>query len=88
MSSYDLPTVVKFLKIHGAIACHLALGVGKRDGPPSEGKSQIRLEEFDLDTHRFDVPHEIAIRIAVNVGIVELLPTIKLLRIDHDQQFR
>src|ERR1700722_14547110 len=88
MSSYDLPTVVKFLKIHGAIACHLALGVGKRDGPPSEGKSQIRLEEFDLDTHRFNVPHVIAIRIAVNVGIVKLLPAAELLGIDNDQQLR
>jgi hypothetical protein len=32
--------------------------------------------------------HDVAIRIAVEVGIMQLLPTIKLLRINNNQQLR
>src|SRR5580704_13499631 len=85
--SYDLPTVIKFLKVHGRIADHFLLGAGEGYRPPSEGKSQIRLQQLDLDACGIDEPHRITVRIPVNVGIMQLLPAVKLLRIDDNQQF-
>jgi Sodium/hydrogen exchanger family len=37
MRGYDLPAVVKFLEIHGAISHHVLLGGGKSYRPPGEG---------------------------------------------------
>jgi hypothetical protein len=56
MCSDNLPTVVKLLKFHRGIAHHLLIGAGERDRPPSEGKSQVWLNEFDLDTPGLDEP--------------------------------
>jgi hypothetical protein len=49
MRGYDLPAVVKFLEIHGAISYHVQLGSGESDRPPCEGQGEIRLQQFDLD---------------------------------------
>src|SRR5260370_27962731 len=84
---YDLPTVIKLLEVHGGVPHRLLLGTRKRDRPPSEGKCEIRLQQLDLDAFGFDEPHRITVRIPVNVGIMKLLPAVKLLRIDDDQQF-
>src|SRR5271165_5953356 len=73
---YDLPTIVKLFEIR------------KRDRPPSESKCEIRFEQLDLDACGIDEAHGVAIRIAVKVGIMKFLPTVKLFRIDHNQQFR
>src|ERR1700738_1070224 len=85
---HDLPAVVKLLEIHRGVSHHLLLGTREIDGPPSKCECEIRLEELDLNATGFDEPHRTTIRIPVNVGIMELLPAIKLLRIDHNQQFR
>src|SRR5260370_36718541 len=85
---HDLPAVVKLLEVHRGVSDHLLLGTRKIDGPPSKGECEVRLEELDLNATGFDEPHSTTIRIPVNVGIMELLPAIKLLRIDHNQQFR
>jgi hypothetical protein len=37
MRGYDLPAVVKFLEIHGAISHHVLLGTRESDRPPGEG---------------------------------------------------
>src|SRR6266446_7242770 len=84
---HDLPAVVKLLEVHRGVSDHLLLGTRKIDGPPSKGECEVRLEELDLNATGFDQPHRTTIRIPVNVGIMELLPAVKLLRIDHNQQF-
>ena len=63
------------------------LGTRERERPPSEGECEIRLQQLDLDAFGFDEPHRITIRVAVNVGIMKLLPAVKLLRINDHQQF-
>ena len=65
----------------------LLLATWERDRPPGEGEREIRLQQLDLGAFGFDGPHRITIRIAVNVGIMKLLPPVKLLRIDDNQQF-
>src|ERR1700686_4697474 len=85
---HDLPAVVKPLEVHRGVSHHLLLGTRKIDRPPSKGECEVRLEELDLNATGFDEPHRTTIRIPVNVGIMEVLPAIKLLRIDHNQQFR
>ena len=57
---------------------HLLLGTWERDRPPSESEREIRLQQLDLDALGLDEPHRITIRIPVNVGIVQLLPAVKL----------
>src|ERR1700738_1554795 len=84
---YDLPAVVKLLEIHGGVPHHLLLGTWERDRPPGEGEGEIRLQQLDLDAFGFDEPHRITIRIAVDVGIMKVLPAVKLLRIDDNQQY-
>jgi hypothetical protein len=88
MSGDDLPTVIKLLKIHCGIADNLGVRTREFDAPPRQGKSQVRLEEFNLDAAWIDEPHGATIRVTVHVRIVKLLPTVKLLRIDHNQEIR
>jgi len=88
MSGDDLPTVVKLLKVHRGIADNLGVRTREFDAPPRQGKSQVRLEEFNLDAAWIDEPHGATIRVTVHVRIVKLLPTVKLLRIDHNQEIR
>ena len=78
MRGYDLPTVIKLLEVHCGVPYHLLFGVWERDRPPSQGECEIRFQHLDLDAFGFDEPHPIAIRIAVNVGIMELLPSVIL----------
>src|SRR5271166_6735838 len=85
---YDLPAVVKLLEVHRSISHHLLLGTREIDRPPGKGECEIRFQQSDLDSAGFDEPHCASIRIPPNVGIMQLLPAINLLRIDHDQQFR
>ncbi len=47
---------------------------------------EIRLQDLDLDAFGFDEPHPFTIRIPVNVGIMELLQSVKLFRIDDNQK--
>jgi hypothetical protein len=86
--SDDLPTVAKLLQVHGGVPHDLLFGIRKSDRPPSESKSEVRLEQFDLNAGGIDEAHGVVIRITVNIGIVKLLPAVKLLRINHHQQFR
>jgi hypothetical protein len=85
MGSYDLPTVVKLLEVHSGIAHYLYLGSRERRRPPSEGECKIRLEKLDLDACGLDEPHRVTIRIPVHVGIMKLLPAVKLLGVNYDQ---
>src|ERR1700730_9454451 len=85
---YDLPAVVRLLEVHRGVAHYLLLGIWKRDRPPSQSECEIRFQELYFDAFGVDEPPPITVRIRVNVGIMELLPAIKLLRIDHNQQFR
>ena len=87
MRSYDLPAVVKLLEVHGAVSRHLLLGTWERDRPPGKGECEIRLQQLDLDAFGLDESHRNAIQIPINVGIMKLLPAVKLLSIDYDQQF-
>jgi hypothetical protein len=84
-SGDDLPTVVKLLKVHRGVADNLGIRTRELDAPPRQCKSQVRLEEFNLDAAWINEPHGATIRIAVHVRIVKLLPAVKLLRIDHNQ---
>ena len=43
MSGHDFPTVGKLLQIHGGVTHYLLLCGGKRNRPPGESQSQIRL---------------------------------------------
>ena len=88
MSRYDLPNVVKFLEVQSGIANHLLLGIRERHRPPAERESQIRLKEFNLDARWIDVAHGTAIGVSINVGVVKLLPTVKLFGVNDNQQFR
>ena len=85
MRGYDLPTVIKLLEIHRGVPHHRMLRTGERDRPPREGQCEIRLQQLDLDALGLDKPHRIPIRIPVQVGIMQLLPAVKLLRIDDHQ---
>ena len=78
MGGYDLPTVIKLLEVHRGVPYHLLFGVWERNPPPSEGESEIRFQHLDLDAFGFDEAHLITIRIPVNVGIMELLPSVIL----------
>jgi|SRR5580704_16614102 len=88
MRGYDLPAVVRLLEVHRGVAHYLLLGIWKGDRPPSQSECEIRFQELNFDAFGVDEPPPITVRIRVNVGIMELLPAIKLLRIDHNQQFR
>src|ERR1700730_16172200 len=85
MRDHDLPTVIKLLEVHGGVPYHRLLGTRERDRPPSEGECEIRLQQLDLDAFGLDQPHLIPIRIPVQVGIMQLLPAVKLFRIDDNQ---
>ena len=87
MRGYDLPFVVKFLEVHGAVAHYRLLGAWESDRPPSQGKCKIGLQQPDLDAFGLNETHSRTTRIAANVGIVKLLPPVKLLRADDNQQF-
>jgi hypothetical protein len=86
VSGNDLPSVVKLLKVHGGVAHYLLLRIGERNGPPGQGKRQVRFEKFDLNTGWIDIPHRVAVRVAVHVRIVKLLPAVKLLGINDNQE--
>jgi len=87
MRGDDFPTVVKLLQVHGAVSHHQLLRTGEGGRPPRERKCEIRLQQLDLDSGGSDEPHRIAVRIPSDVGIVKLLPSVKLFRIHHHQQF-
>jgi hypothetical protein len=76
----------KLLKVHRGVADNLGIRTRELDAPPRQCKSQVRLEEFNLDAAWINEPHGATIRIAVHVRIVKLLPAVKLLRIDHNQE--
>src|SRR5580704_4877971 len=42
--SYDLPAVVKLLKVHRGVSHHLLLGTREIDRPPGEGECEIRFQ--------------------------------------------
>ena len=87
MRCYDLPAVVKLLQVHGAVSLDLLLGTWESRRPPGKGECEIRFQQLDLNALGLDEPHRSTIRIPIYVRIMKLLPAVKLLRIDHDQQF-
>jgi hypothetical protein len=87
MRGYDLPAVVELLEVHGAVSHDLLLGTWESGRPPGKGECEIRFQQLDLNAFGLDEAHRTTIRIPINVGVMKLLPAVKLLRIDHDQQF-
>src|ERR1700722_10983145 len=87
MRGYDLPTAVKLLEVHGAVSDYHLLGTWESDRPPSKRECEVRLEHPDLDASGLNESHRGATRIPVHIRIVKLLPAVKLLRTDDDQQF-
>ena len=88
MRGYDLPAVVKLLQVDGAVSHDLLLGTWESGRPPAKGECEVRFEQLYLNAFGLDEPHRPMIRIAINVGVMKLLPAVKLFRIDYDQQFR
>ena len=87
MRGYDLPAVVELLEVHGAVSHDLRLGTWEGGRLPGKGECEIRFQQLDLNAFGLDEPHRTTIRIPIDVGVMKLLPAVKLLRIDHDQQF-
>ena len=87
MRGYDLPTALKLLEVHGGISDYLVLGTWESDRPPSKRECEVRLEQPDLNPLGLNESHRGPTRIPVHIGIVKLLPAVKLLRTDDDQQF-
>jgi hypothetical protein len=87
MRGDDFPAVVKLLEVHRAVSHRQLLGTGEGGRPPRECKCEIRLQQLDLDACGSDESHRITVRITIDVGIVKLLPAVKLFSINHNQQF-
>ena len=89
MRGYDSPSVFKLLQVHSAVAHYRLVGVWESDRPPGQGKREVRLQQPDLDAFRLYETHTSAALVPAKVGIMKLLPTVKLLRIhDHQQSWR
>src|ERR1700722_13789176 len=88
LRGYDLPAVVKLLEVHGAVSHDLLLGTWESGRRPGKSECEIRFQQLDLNAFGLDEPYRLTIRIPINVGIMKLLPAVKLFRIDYDQQFR
>src|ERR1700722_19192672 len=86
--SYDLPPIGELLQIHRGVPHHFLVGIRQINRPPGEGECESGLQEPDLDPARFDESHGATIRVAFYVRVVQFLPAIHLLRIDHHQQLR
>ena len=87
MRRHDLPAVVELLEVHCAGSHHRLLGAWKGGRPPSKGECEIRLQQLHLNSFGLDEPHRDSIGVPIDVGIMKLLPAIKLLRVNDDQQF-